>query len=74
MELHTRPTDMTLRPITFLATAFGLLFTATSFAATGDIALYLSPDATTPAFLQVPASDARQALADPIAYVLDRRS
>ncbi len=50
-----------------LATAFGLLFGATLFAAPGDIALYLSPDATTPAFLQVPASDARLAAAQPAA-------
>jgi len=54
---------MNLRPSFLLATAFGLLFSATSFAATGDIALYLTPDTTTPAFLQVPASDARLASA-----------
>lgn len=46
------------------ATALGLLFGATTYAAdSGDIALYLTPDATTHAFLQVPASDARLAAA-----------
>jgi hypothetical protein len=52
----------------FLATALGLLFGATAHAAdTSDIALYLSPDATTRAFLQVPASDPRLAAAQPAA-------
>jgi hypothetical protein len=56
---------MKLRLTTILFTTFGLLFGATTFAAAGDVALYLSPDTTTAAFLQVPADDARLAAAKP---------
>jgi hypothetical protein len=50
-----------------LAAAFGLFFTAKAFAAAGDVALYLAPDASTLAFLRVPAGDARLAAAQPAA-------
>jgi hypothetical protein len=55
-----------------LAAACGLFFAVAMHAAdttatSVDVALYLAPDATTPAFLHVPASDARLANAQPTA-------